>query len=99
VLGRGPATRPAPTGQAGITKRTAKSRRSPLGWSPGGLRLDLSTDILARLLGTSRATICRTVKETRQLLNQLGALSSPLPHQHACQHTSPVDPDRQRQPQ
>jgi hypothetical protein len=41
------------------------------------LRLALSDDTLARLLNTSPATIYRTVKETRQLLQQLGRTIEP----------------------
>jgi hypothetical protein len=41
------------------------------------LRLALPDDILARLLNTSPSTIHRTVKETRQLLEQLGHIIEP----------------------
>jgi hypothetical protein len=41
------------------------------------LRLALTDDILARLLDTSPSTIYRTVKETRQLLDQIGHTIQP----------------------
>jgi hypothetical protein len=43
------------------------------------LRLELSDDTLARLLQTSPSTIHRVVKETRQLLKQLGHTVEPFP--------------------
>lgn len=44
------------------------------------LRLSLPPDTLAHLFSSNRSTICRVIRETKQLLDQHGTTITPTPN-------------------